>query len=111
MGKHPTDADDRMGLPIVFDLLARLDFTAADRFERVLMMESRRLGKVGCIAVITARLNGAMVEIMIRMHRAGPNLRLYLITFVPDDPAQAPLTGRLLNAGIEVAYVTPDSGT
>ena len=111
MGKHPTDADDRMGLPIVFDLLARLDFTAADRFERVLLMESRRLGKVGCIAVITARLNGAMVEIMIRMHRAGPNLRLYLITFVPDDPAQAPLTGRLLNAGIEVAYVTPDSGT
>ena len=110
-GSHPTDADDRMGVPIVFDMLARLDFSAADRFERVLMMESRWLGKVGCIAVVSARLNGAMVEMMIRMHRMGPNLRLYLITFVPDDPALAPLTGRLRNGGIEVTYVTPDSGT
>ena len=109
-GKHPADADDRMGIPAVFDMLARLDFSAADRFERVLMMESRRLGKVGCIAVVSARLNGAMVEMMIRMHRMGPNLRLYLITFVPDDSGLAPLTGRLRNSGIEVTYVTPDSG-
>ena len=109
-GKHPADADDRMGIPAVFDMLARLDFSAADRFERVLMMESRRLGKVGCIAVVSARLNGAMVEMMIRMHRMGPNLRLYLITFVPDDSGLAPLTGRLRNGGIEVTYVTPDSG-
>ena len=82
--------------------------TAAERFEQVLMMESRRLGKVGCVAVITARLNGAMVEMMIRMHRMGPNLRLYLITFVPDDLAVLPLTGRLEHAGIEVATVTPE---
>ena len=110
-GSHPADADDSMGVPIVFDMLARLDFSATDRFERVLMMESRRLAKVGCIAVVSARLNGAMVEMMIRMHRMGPNMRLYLITFVPDEPALAPLTGRLRNGGVEVAYVTPDSGT
>ena len=107
-GNHPVDLDDRMGIPIAFDYLTKLDFSAAERFEQVLMMESRRLGKVGCVAVITARLNGAMVEMMIRMHRMGPNLRLYLITFVPDDLAVLPLTGRLEHAGIEVATVTPE---
>ena len=110
-GNHPADLDDRMGISIAFDYLTKLDFSAAERFEQALMMESRRLGKVGCVAVITARLNGAMVEMMIRMHRMGPNLRLYLITFVPDDPAVLPLTGRLGHAGIEVAYVTPDVST
>ena len=107
MGGHPVDIDDSMGIPIVFDLLAKLDLSAADRFERVLTMESRRLSKTGCIAVVTARLNGAIVEMMIRMHRMGPNIRLYLITFAPDDPAVMPLIARLRHGGIDVAYVTP----
>ena len=109
-GSRPADTDDRMGIPIVFDLLAKVEFSAAEKFERVLMMESRRLRKVGCLAVITARLNGAMVDLMIRMHRTGPNLRLYLITFTPDDPAAMPLISRLRHNGIDVAYVTPDDG-
>ena len=107
-GNHPVDLEDRMGISIAFDYLTRVDFSAAERFEQQLMMESRRLSKVGCVAVITARLSGAMVEMMIRMHRMGPNLRLYLITFVPDDLAVLPLTGRLEHAGIEVATVTPE---
>jgi hypothetical protein len=73
-------------------------------------MESRRIGKVGCIAVITARLNWSMVEMMIRIHRMGPNLRLYLVTFVPDDPVVLPLISRLQQAGAEVVYVKPDPG-
>jgi len=44
---------------------------------------------------------------MIRMHRMGPDMRLYLITFVPDDPALLPLIARLRHTGIEVSYVTP----
>ncbi len=107
-GRHPVDVDDRMGGALALDALAKLDFSAADRFEQVLAMESRRLGKVGCIAVITARLNGAAVEMMIRIHRMGPNLRLYLVTFMPEDPEAMPLIARLQHAGIEVAYVTPE---
>ena len=110
-GRNPMDLDDRMGVPIAFDALTRLDFSSTDRFEQALMMESRRLGKVGCIAIITARLNGAIVEMMIRMHRMGPNLRLYLITFVPDDPEIMPLIGRLRHAGVDVAYVKPEIST
>lgn len=109
LGTVPVDIDRNMGAPIAFDYLARVDFSAADRFERVLIMESRRLRKVGCVVVISARLNSAMVDIMTRMHRMGPNLRLYLITFAPDDPDFLPLIARLRHTGIEVSYVTPAS--
>ena len=107
-GDHPVDLDERMGIRIAFDYLAKLDFSAAERFEQVLMMESRRLGKIGCVAVVAARLNGTMVEMMIRMHRMGPNLRVYLVTFVPDDPGITQLAGKLEHAGIEVEYVAPE---
>lgn len=108
-GKQPAEADRSTGLSIAFDYLARVDFTESDRFERVLEIESRRLRKVGCVAVISARLNFAMVDIMIRIHHAGPNLRVYLVTFVPDDTGVLPLISRLRQNGIEVDYVTPDT--
>ena len=109
LGSHPVDVDKRMGLPIALEYLARVDFSETDRFERVLAMESRRLRKVGCVAVVSARLNIPMVDIMVRMHRAGPNIRLYLVTFAPEDPNVLPLIARLRQAGIEVAYVTPET--
>ena len=109
LGSHPTDLDKRMGINLAFEDLARVDFSETDRFERVLMMESRRLRKVGCVVVISARLTSAMVEIMIRMRRVGPNLRFYLVTFAPDDTNLLPLISRLRQAAIEVSCVTPDT--
>ena len=108
LGHHPVDVDKSMGLPIAMDYLARVDFSETDRFERVLIMESRRLRKVGCVAVVSARLNIPMVDIMIRMHRSGPNIRFYLITFAPEDENVLPLISRLKQAGIEVSYVAPE---
>ena len=86
LGAHPVDVVKSMGLPIALDYLARVDFSETDRFERVLMMESRRLRKVGCVVVIAARLNVSMIDIMLRMHRTGPNIRLYsrAISFAPS---------------------------
>ena len=109
LGSHPVDVDRRMGLSIALDYLARVDFSETDRFERVLAMESRRLRKVGCVVVVSARLNIPMVDIMIRMHRAGPNIRLYLVTFAPEDENVLPLIARLRQAGLEVSYVTPET--
>ena len=108
LGRHPVDVVRSMGLPISLDYLARVDFSETDRFERVLAMESRLLRKVGCVVVVSARLNIPMVDIMIRMHRAGPNIRLYLITFAPEDDNVLPLIARLRQAGLEVSYVTPE---
>ena len=108
LGAHPVDVDNRMGLPIALDYLSRVDFSETDRFERVLSMECRRLRKVGCVVIVSARLNIPMVDIMIRMHRAGPNIRLYLVTFAPEDENVLPLIARLKQSGIEVSYVTPE---
>ena len=108
LGSHPVDIEKSMGLSIVMDYLARVDFSETDRFERVLAIESRRLRKVGCVVVIAARLNIPMVDIMIRMHRAGPNIRLYHVTFAPDDENVLPLIARLKHSGIEVSYVIPE---
>lgn len=108
LGRRPVDVEKSMGLPISLDYLSRVDFSGADRFERVLTMESRRLRKVGCVVVVSARLNIPMVDIITRMHRAGPNMRLYLVTFAPEDENVLPLIVRLRQAGIEVSYVTPE---
>ncbi len=110
-GSHAVDLDERTELSIAFDYLTKIDFSATERFEQVLMMESRRLSKVGCVAVVTARLNSAIVEMMIRMHRIGPNLRVYAVTFAPDDPAVIQLSRRMVRAGSEVEYVFPTVNT
>ena len=108
-GKRPAEADRNAGTARALECLAHVDFSANDRFERVLQIESSRLRKVGCVAVISARLNYSMVDIMIRIHRAGPNVRVYFVTFAPDDSGILPLISRLRQSGIEVAYVTPDA--
>ena len=108
-GKHPVDVDKSMGLPIAMDYLARVEFSETDRFERVLSMESSRLRKVGCVVIISARLNIPMFAILTRMHRASPNILLSLVTFAPDDENVLPLIARLREAGLEVSYVTPDT--
>ncbi len=108
-GSRPAEADRSIGTTIAMKYLAGVDFSVTDRFERVLQMESSRMSKVGCVAVVTARLNYAMVDIMTRIHRTGPNLRLYLVTYTPDDANVLPLISRLQHSGIEVAYVTPNA--
>ena len=75
--------------------------------ERVLLLETRRMRKVGATVVISARLSSHMVDVMIRMRRMGPIVRLYLVTFTPDDPMVLPLISKLQQGQIEVCYVTP----
>ena len=110
-GIHPVELEKSMGMPLLLENLARADFSETDRFERVLQLESRRLRKVGCLVVISARLNSQMVDIMKRMRLIGPYIRFYLITFAPDDSRVFPLTGSLRQSGIEVVLITPDHTT
>ncbi len=106
-GAHPIELDRNMGMPMILDSLARVDFTAPDRFERMLHLEMRRMRKVGCTIIVTARLNSRMVDVISSMRRLGPYVRLYLISFEPDTPQVLPMVSRLQNAGVEVCYVTP----
>ena len=106
-GDHPIELDKGMGMPVILEALARVDFSAPDKFDRMLMLEMRRMRKVGSTVIISARLNSRMVDVMVAMRRMGPMMRLYLVTFDPDDPTKLPLISKLQSAGIEVCYVTP----
>ena len=106
-GDHPIELDKNMGMPMILEALARVDFSAPDKFDRMLLLEMRRMRKVGCTVVVSARLNSRMVEVLIAMRRMGPYLRLYLITFDPNDETKLPLITKLQSCGIEVCYVTP----
>ena len=106
-GEHPIELDKGMGLPLILENLARADFSDTDRFERVLLLETRRMRKVGATVIIAARLNSRMVDVRIRMRRMGPYVRLYLVTFTPEDPNLLPLISKLQRGLVEVCYVTP----
>ena len=107
VGDRPMEYSSRMGLPLLLEELARCTFNETERFERVVMMQLAELRKTGAVVIITSRLTSALVELIVRMKRMGPNVRLYLITFNPEDPLALPLVSRLQHAAIEVNYVTP----
>lgn len=106
-GRHPIELDKGMGMPAILESLAHVDFSAQENFARVLHLEMRRMRKVGCTIVISARLNSQMVDVMSSMRRMGPYVRLYLVTFTPEEESLLPMISRLQNAGVEVCYVTP----
>ncbi len=106
-GDYPIELDRGMGMPMILEALSRVDFSAPDKFDRMLLLEMRRMRKVGCTVVVSARLNSRMVDVLIAMRRMGPYLRLYLITFDPSDETKLPLINKLQSSGIEVCYVTP----
>lgn len=107
MGEHPVELDKNMGAPLILENLARVDFSETDKFERVLLLETRRMRRVGATVIVSARLSSRIVDVMIRMKRMGPNVRLYLVTFTPDDPLVLGMVSKLQQAEIEVSYVTP----
>ena len=107
LGRHPIELDKGMGMPAILEALAHVEFLADEPFVRVLQLEMRRMRKVGSTIVITARLNSRMVDAMRSMRRMGPYVRLYLVTFTPEDAPLLPMVSRLQNTGVEVCYVTP----
>lgn len=107
VGDRPMEYSSHMGLPVLLDELARCTFNETEKFERVLMMQMAELRKTGAVVIITTRLSSAVVDLLIRMKRLGPDVRLYFVTFRTDHPDRLALVGRLQQAGIEVNYVTP----
>ena len=100
----------RMGLPLLLEELARVTFNESESFERVLMMQLAELRKTGAVVIITTRLSSPLADMIVRMKRMGPNVRLYLVTFDAEEADVVPRVGRLQQAGVEVNYVTPQGG-
>jgi uncharacterized protein (DUF58 family) len=109
IGERPMEYNGHMGLPVLLEELARCSFHNAERFERGLLMQMGELRKTGAVVVITTRLTSALVDLIGRMKRMGPNVRLYLITFQPEEASLQPHVARLQQRGVEVNYVTPQT--
>lgn len=110
VGDRPMEYSSTMGLPVLLDELARCTFNETERFERVLMMQMKDLRKTGAVVIITTRLTAAVSDLIIRMKRLGPNVRLYFVTYKTEDPERGQLALRMQQAGVEVNYVTPQGG-
>ena len=107
LGEHPVQLTSGMGLPLLLENLARVKLDQVDRFERVLMMEGRRMSRVGCCVVITTHLNGPVVEAVTSVSRMGPDVRVYLISEDPQSERNLRYVSRLQHAAIQVSYVMP----
>ena len=109
VGERPMEYNGHMGLPVLLEELARCTFTQAESFERVLMMQMGELRKTGAVVIITSKLTSSLVDLVARMKRMGPNVRLYLVTFTPENGPLQPHVARLQSRGVEVNYVTPQA--
>ena len=107
VGDRPMEYHGTMGLPILLEELARCTFNETEQFERVIMMQMNDLRKTGAVVIVTTRLTSVLVDLIGRMKRMGPNVRLYLVTFRPNDGMLQGLVGRLQQGGVEVNFVTP----
>ena len=107
VGDRPMEYHGTMGLPILLEELARCTFNETERFERVILMQMNDLRKTGAVVIVTTRLTSVLVDLIGRMKRMGPNVRLYLVTFQPKDPRLQGLVGRLQQGGVEVNFVSP----
>ena len=99
--------DKTMGTPLLLVELARLSFDHLEPFERILLLEAGRMRKTGATAIVTSRLNSQIVDMVVRIQRMGPFVRLYLATFTPESPDLLPLISRLQQNNVDVCYVTP----
>lgn len=94
-------------LPAVLDALARCRFDGATEFERLLQLETRRMRRTGSTAIITSRMNPVIADMILRIRRMGPRVRV-LLTADESDPAVALLTRRLMRNDVEVQTVAPE---
>ncbi len=107
VGDRPMDYVGSMGLPILLEELARCTFNETEKFERMILLQMNDLRKTGAVVVITTRLTSVLVDLIGRMKRMGPNVRLYLVSYEIKDPTVQDLVARLQQRSVEVNYVSP----
>lgn len=107
VGDRPMDYIGTMGLSILLEELARCTFHETEKFERLILMHMVDLRKTGAVVIITTRLTSVLVDLIGRMKRMGPNVRLYLVSYEIKDPTVQDLVARLQQRSVEVNYVSP----
>ena len=91
-------------LPQVLDALGRCAFDGSEAFERVLMLETRRLRRTGSTAIVTSRMNPAIADMILSIRRMGPKVRVLLASQANDEDREA-LVRRLRRNDVEVTQI------
>ena len=110
VGDRAMEYHGHMGLPVLLEELSRAQFNQSERFERILLMQMGELRKTGAVVIVTSRLNSDVVDLLARMKRMGPNVRVYYVTYRAEADRIAPLVARMQQLAIELNYVTPQGG-
>ena len=108
VGENPMEYVGHMGLEVLLEALARCTFNETEQFERVVLMQMGELRKTGAVVIVTSRLTSVLVDLLLRMKRLGPNVRLYYVTCRENNERTVPMVERLKQSGIEVEYISPN---
>lgn len=88
----------------ILDALGRCAFDGTQQFERVLLLETRRMRRTGSTAIVTSRMNPVIADMILRIRRMGPKVRV-LLAARPDDEGVALLVRRLMRNDVEVTPI------
>lgn len=97
-------------LSMVMDALGRCTFRGTQQFERVLLLETRRLRRTGSTAIVTSRMNPIIADMILRIRRIGPKVRVMLTTDLEDEAIQL-ITNRLIRNDVEVVQIEVESAS
>lgn len=99
MGDHSAQ------LPLILEGLAGVTFDGTDHFERVLMLETRRMRRTGSTAILTTHMSSRIADMVIQIRRMGPQVRLIFVHVNDLAEETALLLSRVECADVEVETV------
>ena len=108
MGSSPFIFNGNMGEHVLLEKLTTVSFDENEMFERLIMLDMESLRLSGAIAAVTTRLSSNLAEILSQIAMKGSTVRLYLVTYGPDNPVLLPMINRLQSRRVEVCYVIPE---
>lgn len=97
--------DHAAHLPLILEGLAGASFDGTERFERVLMLETRRMRRTGSTAILTTHLSSRIADMIVTIRRMGPQVRLIYVHVNELTPEASLLLTRIECADIEVETV------
>ncbi len=105
---HPTEIAGQFPGEIgrFLDALTDLKFDSPYSFEQVLTLEMRRIQRTGGVLLVTAKLNTAIADYAVRMHRLGVSVQLNWIAESVTPESQT-LKAQLELSGVPVRQISP----
>ena len=88
------------------EALTDLKFDSPYSFEQVLTLEMRRIQRTGGVMLVTAKLNTAIADYAIRMHRLGVSVQMSWVAESVTPESQT-LKAQLELSGVPVRQISP----